>query len=108
MVERSLDVRKVQGSIPCVPTNIHQIWNISLLCIQEKRKRERSITCRLIEEALDDSTDIGTDSEGKVLIKKLYQRMGKDRLLLVVGEFIQKDIFKVITIIETSKIDKYL
>ena len=70
--------------------------------------RERNISRRLIEESLDDPTDIGTDGEGKVLIKKRYQRLGKVRLLLIVGEFMQGDIFKVITIIETSKIDKYL
>lgn len=72
-----------------------------------KRMRERSIPESTIKDAFDNPTKIGYDPKGRMLIKKLYRKNGKDRLLLVVCEKIA-DILEIITIIDTSKVKKYL
>lgn len=73
----------------------------------KKRADERNITDELITNALQRPTKILRDAEGKLLIKKLYNRQGKVRLLLIVG-VTEHAILKIITIIDTSKIKKYL
>ena len=69
--------------------------------------RERSIPERAIKDALDNPTKIGYDPKGRVLIKKLYRKNGAERLLLVVCDYIA-DALEIVTIIDTSKVKKYL
>ena len=57
--------------------------------------------------AIANPTRIGYDQKGRMLIKKLYRKNGKARLLLIVGEE-KDDILEIITIIDTSKVKKYL
>ena len=68
---------------------------------------ERSIREDQIKAALAEPTKVGYDGRGHIVIKKLYKRFGRQRLLLLTGEEI-KDSFKIITIIETSKVHRYL
>ena len=72
-----------------------------------ERLEERKIQESLIQEALEKPTKTIYDNKGRILVKKLYTRQGKQRLLLIAGE-IAKDTFVVITIIDTTKIKKYL
>ena len=68
---------------------------------------ERRISERTIKDAIANPTRIGYDQKGRMLIKKLYRKNGKARLLLIVGEE-KDDILEIITIIDTSKVKKYL
>ena len=68
---------------------------------------ERKIPESLIREALERPTKIAYDNKGRILVKKLYIKQKKQRLLLVAGER-KQDAFVVITIIDTTKIKKYL
>lgn len=68
---------------------------------------ERSISEDLLKDALENPTKVGYDAKGRVLIKKSYRKEGKNRLLLIVAEEVN-DIFEIITIVDTSKIKKYL
>ena len=72
-----------------------------------ERMKERSITKALFEDALRNPTKIGYDRDGKILLKKIYTKKKVTRLLLIVGET-RGSVFNVITIIETSKVEKYL
>ena len=67
---------------------------------------ERSISERVVNDAIENPTKVLYD-DGRVLFKKLYKNKGIDRLLLIAGEP-RKDILEIITVIETSKIKKYL
>ncbi len=69
--------------------------------------QERSISVALIEEALVNPTKILYDARGRLMFKKLYKKRHIPRLLIVIGEKV-KDTLRVITVIETSKIKKYL
>ncbi len=69
--------------------------------------RERSISEKLVDDAIANPTKVLYDDSGRVLFKKLYKNKDVDRLLLVAGEP-KKDILEIITVIETSKIKKYL
>ena len=71
------------------------------------RMTERKISKVLLEDALSRPTKIMYDEKGKIMIKKLYIKAGRTRLLLVVTEVILNK-FKIITIIDTSKVKKYL
>ena len=73
----------------------------------EKRARERLISEAAIADALENPTKAGYDAKGRLLIKKLYQRGGKERLLLLVGEIVENTL-EIITIVDTSKVKKYL
>lgn len=73
----------------------------------KKRADERGITDWLISEALRQPTKILRDAEGKLLVKKIYHRQGQVRLLLIVGT-VEYAVLKIITIIDTSKVKKYL
>ncbi len=68
---------------------------------------ERTISLAVLEAALEMPTEIRENGKGKWLLLKLYRRLGKKRLLKVV---VSKDgsKLKVITVIETSKVKKYL
>lgn len=71
------------------------------------RMRERSISERLVDDIIANPTKVLYDNNGRILFKKLYKNKGVDRLLLIVGEP-KKDTLEIITVIETSKIKKYL
>lgn len=72
-----------------------------------KRMQERSISEQVVKDALDSPTKVSYDSRERILIKKLYSRGGKKRLLLVVCDKVEH-VLEIITIIDTSKIKKYL
>ena len=69
--------------------------------------RERSISEGLIVEALKFPTKISSDKQGRQLVKKLYIRRRSQRLLLIAVET-KGEVSKIITVIETSKVRKYL
>ena len=69
--------------------------------------KERKIQKRLLESAFRAPTDVLPDRKGKFLIKKVYRKSGKARLLLIVGEVNDREL-RIITVIETSKVKKYL
>ena len=73
----------------------------------EGRALERGISTGLIRDSLEYPTELSKDNEGKLLIKKLYKKNSKERLLLLVGKMVDNE-FLVITIIDTSKVKKYL
>lgn len=72
-----------------------------------ERMAERSIPERLVKDAIANPTKILHDDDGRLLIKKSYRKGNKERLLLVAGEMMGNTL-KVITVIDTSKINKYL
>lgn len=69
--------------------------------------RERLIPESLLKNALDNPTRVGYDIKGRLLIKKSYRKNGKERLLLIAREVVE-NVLEVITIIDTSKVKKYL
>jgi hypothetical protein len=75
-----------------------------------KRLRERSIPRKTAEGAIrnPDKLELSRVDRKRLLIKKLYYNriLNRDHLLIIVCEK-QKDLIKVITIIDTSKISKY-
>ena len=73
----------------------------------KERMAERLIPERIIASTITNPTSILYDDNGRLLIKKLYRKRNKERLLLIAGE-ITEDKLKVITVIDTSKINKYL
>ena len=73
----------------------------------QKRITERVIPKELIDDALQNPTKAIYNAKRQLVIKKLYQKQGKERLLLIIGENIG-DQLKIITVIDTSKIEKYL
>ena len=72
-----------------------------------ERKTEYRITDVLIKEALDNPSEIGYDDQGNVMIKKRYQRRRHPHVLIIVGVE-EKSVFRIITLITSSKIKKYL
>ncbi|HEY4495271.1 MAG TPA: DUF4258 domain-containing protein [Candidatus Paceibacterota bacterium] len=73
----------------------------------KERMTERFIPERIIANAITNPTSILYDDNDRLLIKKLYRKRNKERLLLIAGEMIE-DKLKIITVIDTSKINKYL
>ena len=73
----------------------------------KERMRERAIPAQLIRDALRNPTNVSYNVHRQLLIKKLYKRKGNERLLLMVVER-AGDQLKIITVIDTSKIKKYL
>ncbi len=73
----------------------------------KRRMRERNIPEELISRALHNPTQIGYDAKNRLLIKNIYVKNNQKRLLLIVGE-IHAEILEIITVIDTSKIKKYL
>ena len=68
---------------------------------------ERFISKALISDALKNPTKIAQDEQQRILIKKIYEKRGKKRLLLLALE--REDIgLCVVTVIDTTKIKKYL
>ncbi|MDP3764483.1 MAG: DUF4258 domain-containing protein [bacterium] len=74
----------------------------------KKRMAERAISRKLIVDALNFPTKIASDRRGRRLVKKLYTDKKKTRRLLLVAVEITDNIAKIITVIDTSKINKYL
>lgn len=72
-----------------------------------RRMVERSISKSTLENTLRNPSKVLYDDAGRLLIKKLYKNRDKARLLIIIGE-ITGNKFKIITVIETSKIKKYL
>ncbi len=72
-----------------------------------ERMRERAIPKELIDEALREPTKVSYDANGRTLVKKLYLKKNVKRLLLIAGET-HDDTFHIITVIDTSKVKKYL
>lgn len=68
---------------------------------------ERAMPRALLEAALRDPTKIEYDDTERMLIKKLYRKRDRQRLLLVVAER-QSRYLIIITVIDTSKVKKYL
>ena len=71
------------------------------------RMKERGITAKLVRNAVAKPTKMLYDKKDRILFKKLYKKAGAMRLLMVVGE-LNKNLLRVITVIDTSKIRKYL
>ena len=72
-----------------------------------QRMRERNISEQYVAKTISNPTQILIDAAGRMLFKKLIRKAGKKRLLLIAGER-RNQILRIITIIETSKIKKYL
>jgi len=72
-----------------------------------ERMKERAISRKLIDLALQEPTEVMYDEKGRILLKKLYVKNNKERLLLIVGEMVDGRL-EIITIIDTSKVRKYL
>lgn len=72
-----------------------------------ERMRERDISEAIIKAALLQPTRILSDDMGRLLIKKLYQSSKGKRILLIAGEPVNNRL-KIFTIIDSSKIKKYL
>lgn len=74
------------------------------------RIKERFILKEVIKEAIKEPDKIVKSSRliSRYLIKKIYfnQKLNKDHLLMIIGEK-EDNVFKIITIIDTSKISKY-
>lgn len=73
----------------------------------KKRMKERAISDSVLQDALEYPTKIGYDANGRMMFKKVYRKAGEDRLLLIIGEN-KGEIFEIITVIDTSKVKKYL
>jgi len=71
------------------------------------RMKERSISEGLIGDALENPTKVSYDSRGRLLLRKLYEKNGRKRLLLIVVELAMGQL-KIVTVIDTSKVEKYL
>lgn len=72
-----------------------------------QRIKERNISIKLVEEAVSNPTKISVDSKGVLILKKAVLIKGKRRLLLIAGQ-VRENKFKIFTIIDTSKVKKYL
>lgn len=71
------------------------------------RMTERNISLKEIKLALKSPTKIEYDENNKLTVKKVTVKNGEIKLLLIVGA-IQNNALKLITVIETSKVKKYL
>lgn len=76
-----------------------------------ERIEERRITKRDVVRALrfPDKVEISKVAKNRFLVKKVYyhQELKKDHLLMIICEK-ENDILEIVTIIDTSKISKYL
>jgi len=76
-----------------------------------ERIKERGIARKDIIGAIKfpDKIEISKVAKNRFLVKKVYyhQELKKDHLLMIICEK-EKDILKIVTIIDTSKISKYL
>ncbi|MFI5205451.1 MAG: DUF4258 domain-containing protein [Candidatus Paceibacterales bacterium] len=72
-----------------------------------QRMQERSIPLRLVEQGIANPDKISIDAKGVMLLKKVLLIKGRQRLLLIAGQIVGKR-FKIFTVIDTSKVKKYL
>lgn len=72
-----------------------------------KRMRERNITQKMLENALKNPTKVLYDVRNRLSFKKIYTKGSRQRLLLIVGEVNGNELV-IITVIDTSKVKKYL
>ncbi|MEK7500598.1 MAG: DUF4258 domain-containing protein [Patescibacteria group bacterium] len=72
-----------------------------------ERMRERAISEAIIRVALLQPTEVSSDTEGRLLVKKLYQSNRGKRILLIAGEPVNNKL-KIFTVIDSSKVKKYL
>jgi len=70
------------------------------------KARERNIPISLLESTLQSPTKVMYDDKGHLLLVKLYKKVGRPRLLFAV--VVMEDEPKVLTVIDTSKVKKYL
>lgn len=80
--------------------------NFFLTNHDEQRMKERFISTRLIKAALQKPDQMLYDKDERLLIKRVYTKKGKRRLLIIVAVRVERQI-KIITVIDTSKIKKY-
>ncbi len=73
-----------------------------------KRMAERSISRKLVIDALKFPTKISLNRQGRQLVKKLYTSKRSAQRLLLIAIEVKSDTTKIITVIDTSKISKYL
>ena len=71
------------------------------------RMAERGISNQLLDKALHNPTEILYDNNGRELYKYIYTKGSKKRLLIIAVAS-EKNKLKIITVIDTSKIRKYL
>lgn len=71
------------------------------------RMAERSVSAQLLNDALHNPTEVLYDNGGRMLYKYMYTIENVKRLLMVVA-IKEKDKVKIITVIDTSKVRKYL
>ena len=71
------------------------------------RLNERAIPASKLEESLSSPDSVGYDSKGHFLIKKGFVIKKKSRVLLIAGVFRGK-VFRILTVIDSSKVNKYL
>lgn len=69
--------------------------------------KERGISQKDIVKALENPTKIGYDKDGKLLVKKVYEKQNKERLLLIAAKILENKC-DIITVIDSSKVKKYL
>lgn len=81
--------------------------NYTLTAHAKKRMTERSISRKLLQATLRNPTKVSYDDHRNLLLKMLYRRKNKERLLLIVGNR-RGDKLNIITVIDTSKVKKYL
>ena len=73
----------------------------------EKRMRERAISLNVVRDCLQNPDKVSYDEKGRYLLKKRYDKSGKQRLLMIAVER-KGGVQEVITVIDTSKVKKYL
>lgn len=73
----------------------------------KQRMAERLVSAKLLDEALHNPTDVLYDNDGRILYKYMYTKENAKRLLIIVM-IPEKNRAKVITVIDTSKVRKYL
>lgn len=72
-----------------------------------ERMRERVVSEAVVAATLLQPTKVLSDAEGRLLIKKLYQSKRGRRILLIAGELVGNKL-KIFTVIDSSKVKKYL
>lgn len=71
------------------------------------RMSERGILVKHVEEVIANPDRVGKDKKGNLLYKKRYHRSGKDRVLIVVC--VKEGVgHRILTVIESTKVKKYL
>ncbi len=73
----------------------------------KKRLDDRKITIQLVEDTLLHPTRLLADGNGKWLYKKLYAGE-KNLRVLILAVIMEGARFKILTVIDTSKVKKYL